>query len=102
MTKWVEGDWERTEEVIQKKRPATEEGKTWLRHSKDKRDGFCYRIDLEILKGTHSESEIAKAVGCTIKRVKRHLTHLQEEKDKKREPHHLKIKEVKGKIMFDV
>lgn len=102
MTKWQNRDWESTKEVVAGERPATEKGKTWLRHSKDKKDGSCYKIDLEILKGTSSVEEIAKAVGCKVSRVVSHLDHLQEEKDKRMEPHHLRIKKVDGKIMFDV
>ena len=102
MSKWENGDWESTKEVISGKRPATKGGKTWLRHSKDRKDGSSYRIDLEVLKGTSSIEEIAEAVGCQVIRVMIHLDHLQERKDKQTEPHHLKIKKVGGKVMFDV
>lgn len=102
MSKWENGDWERTKEVISGERPATKDGKTWLRHSKDRKDGSSYRIDLEVLKGTSSVEEIAKAVGCKVIRVVIHLDHLRERKDKQTEPHHLKIKKVDRKVMFDV
>jgi len=39
MTTWRQGDEERTKEVLEGKRPATENGKTWLRH---KEGTSCY------------------------------------------------------------
>lgn len=101
MTKWVKGDWERTMEVISGKRPPAEDGKSWLRHSKSIKDGSCYRIDLAILEGISTVEEIAGLVGCPVGRVKSHLDHLQEKKDLKMEPHHLKIKIINDKVMFD-
>lgn len=98
MTKWRKGDWERTKEVIAGKRPAIENGETWLRHSEG---SSCFKIDLEILKGTSSVEEIAKASGCPINRVTNHLYHLQEKKDRTMEPHHLRVHEINGKVMFN-
>jgi hypothetical protein len=101
MTKWVKGDEERTKAVILGEQPATENGKTWLRHSKSIKDGSCYRIDLAILEGSSTVEEIARSVGCPMSRVKSHLDHLQEKKDSKMEPHHLKIKIINENVMFD-
>jgi hypothetical protein len=98
MTTWRQGDEERTKEVLAGKRPATENGETWLRH---KEGTSCYVIDLEILKGTSSIEEIAEIARCPISRVTAHRDHLQERKDKTVVPHRLKIHLINGKLMFD-
>ena len=102
MSNWKEGDWERTQEVIAGKRVPVENSQTWLRHGIDRKDGFCYKIDLKILEGKSTEEEIARSVGCSKNRVKSHLSHLQNKKDASMEPHHLTLKELNGIISFDL
>jgi hypothetical protein len=82
--------------------------RTWLGHLVKYKDGTnaqCGTIDLMVLEGKYSISEIARKINNTIERVERHLNHLQtgdaSVKASDMKPHKLRI--VKGandKIKF--
>lgn len=106
-------DQEKTEEQQRNPQPI-KDGKTWLRH----RDGtMAASIDVMLLEGCYSVKEMAetlnerfepKRLEVRIRKVKDHISHLQDGSDDSRrhmhamEPHGLRLREVDGKWSFDI
>lgn len=86
-----------TLEVLQGRRNAIENQKTWLRHDVEKQAG---KIDLILLSGA-SVNEIARQVSCRERRVMNHFNHLQDGPSTM-EPHHLRLRDVNGIWSFDL
>jgi hypothetical protein len=107
MTNGKPDDWENTKKQLMNPDPVSN-NKTWLNHRVKNIDGTnaqCGPIDLMVLEGKYSISEIAQKINNTIMRVKDHLEHLQDGSSRDRahgtKPHNLKI--VTGandKVMF--
>ena len=108
-------DQEKTIEQLKQTSPRFSK-KTWLRHRIDSQSGV---LDLMLLEGKYTIDEMAqkliklhpdRPIRQLIKRVKDHIDHLQEgdtrdhsslHKDDGHKPHHLKLKVIDGKWMFD-
>lgn len=100
-------DWENTKNQLMNPNPILN-NKTWLGHRVKNKDGTDVQsgtIDLMVLEGKYSISEIARKINNTIERVEEHLDHLQtgdsRGKSSGMKPHKLRI--VKGandKIKF--
>jgi hypothetical protein len=93
-------DWENTKKQLMNPDPVSK-NKTWLRHRVKNKDGTnaqCGPIDLMVLEGKYSISEIAQKINNMIMRVDDHLKHLQDGNSRGKaagtKPHNLQI--VKG------
>jgi hypothetical protein len=110
MSSGLPEDAARTQEQRENPTPATG-GRNWLRHAEDSE---AARIDQLLLTGGYTIEEMAHQISllsvrnagdipALISRVRKHLSHLQEEWNGQMEPHHLRLREdANGRWSFDV
>ncbi len=102
MSSGISADRAETNNQLRTPKPIID-GKTWLRHHPGKQSGM---MDLLILEGKYTTTEIANRIGITVKRVEEHIGHLGKDGDWRSKisgmtPHNLAItKDIYGKIVL--